>query len=658
VEDNEAQLLRDRTVELQGLLESLGTNFEAQMGSVAAIAEVTGADIGHFRTAVDGVDPGAATATEGGWALLRRTEAGFVDIATVGSPTAASERPAAWAGGLEAAADGDFTVLGFLGEGLTRTFAMVTGRPGAGGDFVVYNEASLVGATQASAESATPIAGVAIEVFIGSEPDPDQILLSFGTPTDHEEEVVVDISGVDVLLQVSATEPLGGNLASRLPTILLVGGIALGLSSAAVVELTQRRRDDALSTVRDLERKNQLLDQALSDQQATEAARAELEEELHQAHRLEAIGHLAGGVAHDFNNVLAAILSYADLASDSITEPTVQADMESIKSAARRGAALTRQLLQFSRREAGEVSVVDLNERIADVAKMLERTLGEQVTFRTELSPEPALVLADPVELDQVILNLVVNARDALGAGGTIDVRTERVELASDDLSNLSVLGPGTHIRLTVSDDGHGMTPEVLEHAFDPFFTTKGRAQGTGLGLSTVYGIVQRQGGHVVAHSTPGAGTTIEVLLPAGVPVDALPAAEPQPGAVRSLAGRRVLVVEDEAPLRQAMCRMLQRAGFEVLDAQDGRAAMARLDADIDLLLTDIVMPGSLTGVEVADGFRARTSDLPVVFVTGYSDDILDPSRLEGPTPTMLLTKPFTEADLLEAVGVAMGSMG
>ena len=660
VEDNEAQLLADRTAEVESLLESLGSSVEAQMVSVAAIAQVTGGDPDQFRAAVEGVDPTAAEATDGGWGLLHGTSEGWVGVAGVGAPTEAVDLPESWAGGLDRAASGQLTVLGFLGAGMNRSFVLATGRTGTGGDLVVYNEVSLVGAAAASASEADdPLAGVAIEVFIGTEPDPANLLLAFGTSDEgREERRVVNIKGVDVLLEVSATGPLGGELAAQLPNLLLGGGAVLGLAIASVVEMSQRRRDDAMATVRDLERQNRLLDRALAEQQAAEAARAALEVELRQAQRLEAVGHLAGGVAHDFNNVLAAILSYADLAADAVTDPGALADLESIQGAARRGAGLTRQLLQFSRRESGEATVVDVNERIADTVAMLGRTLGEDIRLSTSLLAEPATVLADPVELDQIVLNLVVNARDAVAAGGAIVVATERVDLDRTDLATYPALRPGPHIRLTVTDDGHGMAPDVLEHAFEPFFTTKGRGQGTGLGLSTVYGIVQRHGGHVTADSMPGGGTTVEVLLPARAPgaVAAGPSLTAEPA--RTGSGRTVLVVEDEEPLRTAMRRMLERAGFTVLDAEDGRSALEdHGGADIDLLLTDIVMPGGVTGVDVAADFRSRTADLPVVYVTGYSDDILDPGHLDGSTATALLSKPFTEVDLLEVVGATLGAV-
>ena len=504
-------------------------------------------------------------------------------------------------------------------------------------------------------DTAKLLADVAIEVFVGTETDPAHLLLAFGEgeASGAVQRRVVNVSGIELLLAVTPTGSLGGSIATRLPAFLLGGGLLLGLSIAAVVEMSQRRRDDAMATVRDLERQNRRLDAALAEQQAAEAARAAIEVELRQSQRLEAVGQLAGGVAHDFNNVLAAILSYADLAADATTDAGPLEDLRSIQDAARRGAGLTRHLLQFSRRESGAAAIVDLNVRVADVVSMLDRTLGENISLSTRCSSQPAVVEADPVELDQIILNLIVNARDALGPGGTIVVQTEHVELTRADVLNLPTLAPGAHVRMTVTDDGQGMSADVLDHAFEPFYTTKGRGQGTGLGLSTVYGIVQRQGGNVVARSEPGGGTIMEVLLPASASAaPAVRSVEPETVLLGG-DGRTILLVEDEESLRRAVRRMLEGAGYAVVEAPDGRTALDHGAGGIDLLLTDIMMPGGVSGVEVADGLRAASPYLPVVYMTGYSDTILDPERLDG--STALLNKPFAESELLDLMGSAIG---
>jgi signal transduction histidine kinase/ActR/RegA family two-component response regulator len=668
VDENEDQLLRERTAEVASLLESLGSGYEAEIASVAAVAEVTDGDPAQFARAVTSVDEGAGTPGNGTWALLRRSAGAWTVTTALGEMTPLADFSPEATAALEDAAQGRFVVVGFLGEGLSRRLGMATGRPSVGGDLVVYTETGLLAATASAtadgaadgaevAEEDNPIAGLAARVFIGEEPDPDTLLLAVGEFDDsHVASRLVDVAGTTVFLQVSPTEALGGSLALALPRILFWGLVLLGLSLAGVVETVQRRRDDAVRKGQDLERQNALLDQALHDQRLAESARANLEAELRQAQRLEAVGHLAGGVAHDFNNVLAAILSYADLASDATDDPDLEADLRAIQHAARRGADLTRKLLQFSRRRPGEVMIVDVNDRVADVTGMLGRTLGEDVSLRTALASHPTTALVDPVELDQVLLNLVVNARDAVSPGGTITIATEVVALAAADAEVLAGADPGRYVRLTVADDGAGMDPEVIEHAFEPFFTTKGRGEGTGLGLSTVYGIVQRHGGRVSAHSTPGEGTTIEVLLPLSEEDVAAPAAIESPTASGDGDGRTILVVEDEEDLRRALRRMLEHAGFRVLDAPDGSVALERhTSAHVDLLLTDVIMPKGVTGVDVAEGFRSRDTDLPVVFVTGYSDDILEPGSLDGGR-TSLLQKPFSEADLLEAVDHALAA--
>jgi signal transduction histidine kinase/CheY-like chemotaxis protein len=661
VQESEARLLRDRTAQVASLLESLGSGYEARMASVASIAAVTDADPEQFRTAVTGVaGDDLDDAAAGGWALLRRDHEGFRSVERIGNPVPIEEAPAAWTAGLEAAASGEFRVLGFHGEGFDRRLGLAVGRLGVAGDVVVYTDVSLLGATGDAANGTDAgealLSDVAIDVFIGDAPDPDQRLLAFGEPDrSRSEEQVVEVAGVRLYLVVAPTSPLVGALASRLPWMLALGASLLGLALAAVVELGQRRRDDALRTVHELEEQNERLDKALADQRAAEEARSRLEEELRQSQRLEAIGQLAGGVAHDFNNVLAAILSYADLAADGVTDVAARADLEAIQDAARRGAGLTRQLLQFSRRTPGDLEPVAVNDRVLEVVGMLGRTLGEDRSLRCDLVDAPMAVLADPAELDQILLNLVVNARDAVGPGGVIEVSTAAVELDPTEAALHPGLEPGPYVRLAVTDDGTGMAPEVVEHAFEPFFTTKGRGHGTGLGLSTVYGIVQRLGGYVAVRSVEGVGTSIEVLLPAVEPTGMVAVDEVREVVASPIGSGRVLVVEDEAPLREALVRMLERAGYEVVAAADGADALGRIHEHFDLLLTDVVMPGPVTGADVAAGLRSTVADLPVVYMTGYSDALLDGVDLGPRHHTLVLIKPFSEAELRDALAATMG---
>jgi signal transduction histidine kinase/CheY-like chemotaxis protein len=460
----------------------------------------------------------------------------------------------------------------------------------------------------------------------------------------------VDIGGSQITLLVDSSAPLGGSLIHRWPTMVLALGAAVAIGLVTTMELTFRRRDDALNQLRHMAAQNAELDTALRKREEAEEATAALETELRQMQRLESVGQLAGGVAHDFNNLLAAILSYADLLGDELGDQG-RDDLEEIRLAARRGADLTRRLLQFSRQNQDEVAVVDVGALISELSRLLERTIGEDVTLRTDICREGCSVLADARSLEQVVLNLVINARDATGPGGTITVATRCVDIDADEAGHLPGIEPGRHVLLTVTDDGVGMTDDIVRRAFDPFFTTKGRAQGTGLGLATVYGTVQGFHGHVAISSEPGVGTEVSVLMPR---VDAAIAevdTTPEAPDTATHAGR-VLVVEDEPAVRAAIRRMLERAGFEVLEACDGNQAVEEhATTDLDLVVTDVVMPGTLNGADVADQLRATRTALPVLFVTGYGADLLAARgvRVDG-TMSAVLHKPFSERELLSAV--------
>ncbi len=513
VDDTERRLLHDRAQDVRGLLESLSTGYEGEMSTVAAVAQVTGGDAGEFRVAVGAAAEAAARATHGGWALLRTSSSRIVTTATVGSPTAVDELPGSWRSALRAAAEGRFLVLGFLDDGPLRRLAMASGRTGIAGDFVVYNEVSLLGATaQASGGDASAISGLAVAVYLGVERDRAHLLLSAGELSGRVDRTVVDIGGVEVLLEVAAPAPLAGSLATALPRALLVLGLLLALALAALVEVVARRRDDALVTIRDLEQKNEQLDRALEEQREAEVRRVAMESELRQAQRFEAIGRLAGGVAHDFNNLLGTIISYVDLTADRVADAQARDDLEEIRRAARRGVGLTSQMLQFSERDGARRAPVDVNARVRDLVQMMHRTMPPGVTLDCSLAAEDTTVLGDTDQLDQVLLNLVLNARDAVGDRGT--VRLETVRLADDGVE-------GPFVRVVVRDDGCGIHPADLDHVVEPFFTTKGRGQGTGLGLATAYAVVQRHGGRMRFDSTVGSGTAVEVVLPAALVPDA-----------------------------------------------------------------------------------------------------------------------------------------
>jgi nitrogen-specific signal transduction histidine kinase/CheY-like chemotaxis protein len=397
--------------------------------------------------------------------------------------------------------------------------------------------------------------------------------------------------------------------------------------------------------------KNEELDAALAERDRVEEERGRLEGELRQTQRLEAVGQLAGGIAHDFNNLLAAILSYADLVADDLGDHPSRADVDEIRAAARRGATLTRKLLVFSRDVPVREEQADVAAVIGDMEGLLVRTIGEDVELRTDLPADLPPALVDAGSLEQVVMNLVVNARDALedeDAPGVIDIAADLVVDADDDTRE---------VRIRVTDNGPGMDADVATRAFEPFFTTKERGRGTGLGLSTVYGIVQRVGGRVRIDSVPGVGTTVEVLLPEAVGV----AADDPPGSGGTVPGAlpagTVLLVEDEEPVRRAARRMLERRGMSVLEARDGSEAIELYgDARPDVLLTDVILPGGLTGADVAEVFGRDHPDLPVVFMSGYSADILARRGLGTAESSLLLSKPFDEPALVAVVTEALAA--
>jgi PAS domain S-box-containing protein len=362
-----------------------------------------------------------------------------------------------------------------------------------------------------------------------------------------------------------------------------------------------------------------------------------LEEELRQSQKIEAVGRLAGGIAHDFNNLLTAITGYGELALAKLEESEVREHVFEMKRAGERAAALTKQLLAFSRRQVLQPEIVDPNATIAELEGLLDRLLGEQVELVTYLDPAVGRTKADPGQLQQVVMNLALNARDALPRGGRLTIST----------ANATVDGV-EYVELTVADDGMGMDRATLEQAFEPFFTTKPLGEGTGLGLATVYGIVKQSGGDVVASSAPGVGTTVRVLLPraAGCPA----VAEEQAAASEAPWAATVLLVEDEQIVRRLVATMLDDAGYRVLEAENAEEALAFADAEeqVDVLLTDVVMPG-LSGPELAERLTAHWPRLRVLFVSGYTAEAIEKHGQISPG-TSFLQKPFTRAQLTYAL--------
>jgi len=375
--------------------------------------------------------------------------------------------------------------------------------------------------------------------------------------------------------------------------------------------------------------------------------RKQLEEQFHQAQKMEAVGRLAGGVAHDFNNLLTAILGSADLVLDSLAVGVPEREeVEEIRKAALRAADLTRQLLAFSRQQIIAPIVLNPNDVVANMDKLLRRLLGEDVELRAVLAPDLATVKADPSQLEQVVLNLAVNARDAMPNGGKLTVETQNVELDEAYVRGHLSAHPGAYVMLAVSDTGVGMDAATQARIFEPFFTTKEKGKGTGLGLATVYGIVKQSGGWIWVYSEPGHGTSFKVYLPR-VAEAAAPAA-PSPVPPVSVRGSEtVLLVEDEEMIRHLVQKVLKANGYTVLVAASGRDAervAGQHDGPIHLLMTDVVLPG-LNGREVAQRLTAARAGIRVLYLSGYTDDAIVHHGVLEPG-VAFLQKPFTPAVL------------
>ena len=379
--------------------------------------------------------------------------------------------------------------------------------------------------------------------------------------------------------------------------------------------------------------------------------RRALEERLLQAEKMESIGRLAGGIAHDFNNLLTAILGYTEmlLAERSATDPD-RADLEQIQHAGRRAATLTQQLLAFSRKQMLMPRDVDLNQTVGSVRAMLTRLIREDIALVCDLAPAPAVVTIDPSQIEQVILNLVLNARDALPAGGNIRLEVARVTAADVTAAvRAPVWVEGDYVRLRVRDNGIGMTPETRSHLFEPFFTTKEQGKGTGLGLASVYGIVRQSNGFIDVESTPAAGTTFTMHFPAVVSAtqhDERPVAV----AVSTRGHETILLVEDEDAVRAIAGTVLRRQGYEVIEAATPLAAaeiFEKRSRDIDLLLTDIVMP-EMNGPALAQRLIGIRPSLRVLFMSGYADVAMPIDS--GNPHVSFLAKPFQASALTARV--------
>lgn len=424
-------------------------------------------------------------------------------------------------------------------------------------------------------------------------------------------------------------------------------------------EVTGRRKDGTIFPIHlavsefsvDEERYFTGIIHDLSDRKHVEEALKESERRLAESQKMEAIGQLTGGIAHDFNNLLTIITGNLELVLDQLEHDDLRRLVKKAQDASELGAQLTQQLLGFSRRLPQNVQTVQLNELLLSVTEMLRRTLGEHVSLSSSFTPDLWETEADPSQFQNAIVNLAVNARDAMPQGGRLIVETRNAHLDAGQLGPHLDVKPGHYVQLSISDTGAGMTPEVRERAFEPFFTTKDKGRGTGLGLAMVYGFIKQSGGHITIYSEQGHGTTFNLYLPRtgitvppGVTPAAGGAATPPPLGV-------VLVVEDDPGVRELTVTRLKAIGYEVLEAVDGRKAVEVLAGDerVDLVLTDLVMPGGLSGRDVAVKAGEIRPGIKILLTSGYADDVLlddDPALAQ----LNILRKPYRQADLVEAL--------
>ena len=393
-------------------------------------------------------------------------------------------------------------------------------------------------------------------------------------------------------------------------------------------------------------------------------ARKAAETQLLQAQKLESIGRLAGGIAHDFNNILFAIRGFGGMLSEDL-DPEMRGEfdfdaarssVDGITGAAERASSLTAQLLAFSRRQIVNPRMVDLNASVRAVEPMLRRLIEENVHLSLVLNPTIGSIRADPGQIDQVLVNLVVNARDAMPEGGTIAITTDRVEFEESDTVEHFEAAPGRYVQLAVSDTGHGMDEQTREHIFEPFFTTKGVGEGTGLGLATTYGIVRQAGGHIWLYSEPGQGSTFKLYFPEfeSTAVESAPAKVPRRGSRHGT----VMVVEDDPSVREMTSRLLERTGYRVLLMSDPIAALTMVsegNVEIDLLVSDVVMP-RMSGIQLAERMLALYPDLGVVLLSGYLAETLDLSMLTA-RGARFVSKPVSSRAFLVAVDEAMSDV-
>jgi two-component system, cell cycle sensor histidine kinase and response regulator CckA len=417
-----------------------------------------------------------------------------------------------------------------------------------------------------------------------------------------------------------------------------------------VAEMYEDLENRVAERTAELSRTNDELRRQISDRERAESRLEDAQEQLLQAQKMEAVGRLAGGVAHDFNNMLSVILSHTRLAmADLMPGHPLLEDLEQVNHAAERAAQITRQLLAYSRRQIMQPRTLDLNAVLRETEKMLRRLIGEDIDLNVVLAADLWTVHLDPGQIQQVLMNLVVNARDAMPKGGRLTIETSNVTLDPDYALDHPGIAPGRHVMLAVTDSGVGMDSETQSRIFDPFFTTKGGEHGTGLGLSTVYGIVKQSGGHVWVYSELGLGSTFKVYFPESAGSGHHRAVKPR---ADELTGKEtVLLVEDEDLVRRAVRAILRRGGYQILEAASGRAALELLEThqgSVDLLITDVVMPET-SGRELALKVAELRPEIKVLYMSGYTDDtIVRHGVLEA--SMAFIQKPATPDDLLRKI--------
>ncbi|MES3034354.1 MAG: ATP-binding protein [Gemmatimonadota bacterium] len=444
---------------------------------------------------------------------------------------------------------------------------------------------------------------------------------------------------------------------SAVRVVLPIESLTADVRAITGGDMTRRSSVTANDEIGELARSfNQMADTVVERNAALNAS----QEQLLHVQKMDALGSFAGGIAHDFNNYLASIVAHAELADLALGEnETARQDLKEVLASATRAADLTRQILVFSRKQMVELRTLDLNEVVRGIERMLQRLAGEERQLVLDLSGDAVLVHADHGQLEQVVVNLVANARDAMADGGRITLTVRAVDVAPGD-PRMPMGSGGRFAQLTVSDEGTGIAGELLDRIFDPFFSTKERGRGTGMGLAIAFSIIEQSGGKLSVDSTPGVGTTFVTVLPL-----AAAEAEPAPAVPEALAAirqirqgtGRILLAEDEPAVRSSCERILMRAGYSVISAPDGFSALERMAAESEpftLLLSDVVMPG-MSGSELARRVKARQSDIAVLFMSGYADDVVVHDEIAASTVTCV-AKPFTVRELCDAVERAIAA--